>query len=96
MSRKLRWTRRALKRLDDVGRHIAADNPAAAKRIVGVIVASARRLSEKPSLGRPGRLAGTRELVIPRTKYIVAYRVCDNEVEILTVLHSAQQWPDAL
>jgi toxin ParE1/3/4 len=53
-------------------------------------------LAGSPALGRPGRVAGTRELVIPRTPYIVPYRVNGDVVQIITVLHDAQRWPDKL
>jgi hypothetical protein len=45
---------------------------------------------------RPGRVANTRELVIRRTPYIVPYRVKGEVVQIITILHSAQRWPDRL
>lgn len=51
-------------------------------------------LSRHPEIGRQGRAGGTRELVVSRTPYIVAYRVADRRVEVLAVLHGAQQWPD--
>jgi plasmid stabilization system protein ParE len=47
-------------------------------------------------MGRPGRIEGTRELVISRTPYIAAYRIVGNTVRILRVLHGAQQWPDEM
>ena len=46
-----------------------------------------------PNMGRPGRLKTTRELVISRTSFIVAYRVKGQRIEILRVLHGSQQWP---
>ena len=46
-----------------------------------------------PNMGRPGRIKATRELVIGRTSFIVAYRIKDNRIEILRVLHGSQQWP---
>jgi len=49
-----------------------------------------------PGLGRPGRVEGTRELVVPRTPYIVAYTVIDDQVMILSVIHSSRRWPDRL
>ena len=58
------------------------------------IVLAARRLLDFPESGRPGRLAGTRELVIPRTPYIAAYAVTADTVRVLRILHSAQMWPD--
>lgn len=50
-------------------------------------------LAEHPQRGRDGRLPGTRELVIPGTAYISVYRLKPDRVEILRVLHSAQNWP---
>jgi toxin ParE1/3/4 len=52
------------------------------------------RLQEFPMIGRKGRVEGTRELVIAGTPYIVPYRVRDDVVQIITVLHNAQRWPD--
>ena len=49
-----------------------------------------------PEMGHPGRIDGTRELVISNTPYIAAYRIADNSVRILRVLHGAQQWPDEM
>jgi addiction module RelE/StbE family toxin len=59
-------------------------------------VAAARRLRDFPESGRPGRVAGTRELVVTGTPYVAAYQVTDTAVRILRVLHGAQQWPDDL
>jgi addiction module RelE/StbE family toxin len=91
--RSVRWTRRALMRLDQIGAHIAKDNPEAAARVVAHIAASVKALTEHPAMGRAGRLSGTRELVVSQFPYIVAYRVTAETIDILTVLHGAQQWP---
>jgi len=45
-------------------------------------------------IGRNGEIKGTRELVIPRIPYIVAYRVGDDRIEILFVQHGAREWPE--
>ena len=45
--------------------------------------------------GRPGRVEGTRELVV-HPSYLVAYRISGTEVQILTVRHAARLWPDRL
>lgn len=50
-------------------------------------------LLDPPNMGRLGRVKTTRELVIGRTSFIVAYRVKGQRIEILRVLHGAQQWP---
>ena len=96
MTLTIRWTRRALARLDEIGAYIAEDNPAAARRTVALLAAGASGLGAQPMLGRPGRLEGTRELVVTRTRYLIAYRVHNHDVEILTVLHGAQEWPDQM
>ena len=75
---------------------IAADNPAAASRMVERIRSAVARLAGSPALGRPGRVADTRELVIPGTPYIIPYRVKGGIVQVITILHSAQRWPDGL
>ena len=51
------------------------------------------RLAEHPRSGRPGRVEGTRELVVSGTRYILACRVAGQVVTILRVLHGARQWP---
>ena len=90
----IRWTRPALADLEGIGDFIARDNPAAAKRIVGGLVASVDVLRDHPNLGRPGRLTGTRELVVSGTPYVVPYRVLGDDVQILAVFHGARRWPD--
>jgi toxin ParE1/3/4 len=47
-------------------------------------------------MGRKGRIEGTRELVISRTPYIAAYRIVDENIRILRILHGAQQWPEEM
>ncbi|MGJ5096397.1 type II toxin-antitoxin system RelE/ParE family toxin [Bradyrhizobium oligotrophicum] len=92
--RPIRWTRRTLRRLDEIGSYIAEDNPAAAARVVARIILRVESLAESPDIGRPGRVAGTRELVLTDIPYIVPYRPTTAGIEILTVMHSAQRWPD--
>lgn len=60
------------------------------------IVASVQQLATFPVSGRPGRVAGTRELVVSNTPFIVAYAVAKTRVVILALYHGAQRWPDAL
>jgi toxin ParE1/3/4 len=90
------WTARALRDLASLRAYIGQDNPSAADRQVERILAAAARLAEFPETGRPGRRAGTRELVVSRTPYLMPYRVRGEIVEVLRVLHGRQRWPDAL
>jgi addiction module RelE/StbE family toxin len=94
--RRLEYAPRYFRRLKDIREHIAAENPTAASRMIERIRAAVMRLAVSPALGRPGRVADTRELVIPRTPYIVPYRVKGDVVQIITILHGAQRWPDGL
>ena len=58
------------------------------------ISAHVEQLGLFPESGRSGRVEGSRELVIQRTPYIVAYVIGVDRVRILRVLHSSQQWPE--
>ncbi len=89
----IRWTRTALANLDAEAAYIARENPQAAQRTVERIRDAVHRLVDYPALGRPGRVPGTRELVVPDTPYIVPYRVRGEELEILRVFHAARRWP---
>ncbi|MGI2031212.1 type II toxin-antitoxin system RelE/ParE family toxin [Rhizobium panacihumi] len=93
---KLVWARFALEDREAIFVHIEKENPQAAARVDEEIVRSARRLIDFPESGRLGRIAGTRELVIPRLPYIAAYVALTDRVRILRILHSAQIWPDEL
>jgi toxin ParE1/3/4 len=90
---QLRWLRRALENLDDEAAYIAKDSPPMAAEFVKHLRESAAALADHPNMGRAGRIAGTRELVIKRFSYILPYRVRDGAVEILRVFHTARKWP---
>lgn len=90
------WSPEAIEDLIALRAYIAEDDPAAARRVVLRIVASIEQLlPNNPHIGRPGRVPGTRELVIPRTPYIVPYRVQRSAIQILRVYHGARRWPDS-
>ena len=90
---RVRWLRTALRNLDEEADHIAADNPAAARLVVRRVMQAVAMLAEQPGLGRPGRVPGTRELMVPRTRYIVPYRVRGDVVEVLRVFHTSRRLP---
>jgi toxin ParE1/3/4 len=92
---KLRWTLPAVAHLQEVFEYIAADNPAAATRTVERIRNAIRQTARMPYAGRIGRVAGTREIVVPGTSYLVAYRVLDDGIHVLAVLHGARNWPES-
>jgi plasmid stabilization system protein ParE len=82
--------------LDEEAEYIARDDPQAAALIVQRIAASVEHLARHPASGRPGRVTGTRELVILGTPYLVPYRVRGGTVEILRVFHGSRKWPEKL
>lgn len=96
---QLKWTDLAVIDLDKIEAHIAKENsPLIAIDVVMSIVDSVDLiLPDHPRAGRQGRLKNTRELVIDDVSFIVIYRenMSTNTVEILRVLHDAQQWPTA-
>jgi toxin ParE1/3/4 len=93
----IKWSVEALEDLRSLHGYIAKDNPAAAKKIAMAIVESVEtNLPENPHMGRPGRVSGTRELVIPHTSCIVPYRVKAGAIQVLRVYHGARRWPDQL
>ena len=64
MLMRVEWTKKALSNLDNAVEYIAADNPAAARKVAQKIWDTTQLLTKQPGLGRPGRVSGTRELVI--------------------------------
>jgi toxin ParE1/3/4 len=91
---KVIWTRPALRELEAIADFIGRQNPRAAERVTGRVLTHAATLGQHPYVGRPGRIAGTRELVVTGTPFIVPYRVRDDRVEILSVFHGARRWPN--
>lgn len=90
---RLEWSVFALEDRDGIFDYIEEDSPRAAVVVDDRIRTQVRQLLQFPETGRPGRVEGTRELVISRTPYIAAYRITGDTVRILRVLHGAQQWP---
>lgn len=91
---KLEWSPTARHDLRQVEAFIADDIPRAAAELAVRIIRATERLTTFPDSGRPGRLPHTRELVISGTPFILPYRVRNDVVEILAVLHGARRWPE--
>ncbi len=90
----IKWLRQALKNLEQAYHYVAADAPEAAAKLVRRIQLAVDQFTEFPMMGRTGRIANTRELVIAGTPYLIIYRVKGKRVEILRVLHSARKYLD--
>ena len=94
---QVKWLKTALRNLDQEAEYIASRDPDAAKRLVATIFDSVDNLKINPSLGRPGRIVGTRELVVPGTRYLIPYRINleHQRVEILRVFHTSRRTPQS-
>ena len=90
---QIRWTDKALDNLDAAVKYIATDNPTAARKVAQKIWDSVQILKKQPGLGRPGRVVGTRELIISGLPYIVPYMEKDGTIIILRIIHSSIKWP---
>jgi toxin ParE1/3/4 len=91
------WSPEAIDDLAALRAFIEQDDPAAARRVALHIIENIETLLPRnPAMGRPGRVPGTRELVIPRTPFIVPYRIAGDTLQILRVFHGARRWPETL
>jgi toxin ParE1/3/4 len=91
------WSPEAVQDVIALRAYIGEDNSAAAQRTALRIVETVEQLlAANPEIGRPGRVPGTRELIVARTPYIVPYRLHRDTLEILRVFHGARRWPDSL
>jgi toxin ParE1/3/4 len=92
---KVRWTIPAANQLHEIFNYIAEGNPAAAGRVVRRIRNAILQTARMPNAGRMGRVNGTREIVVPGTSYLVAYRIHEETIQVLAIMHGAQEWPDS-
>ena len=72
---QVKWLRRALRNLEEEAAHLAHDKPQAAAALISAVDESTCFLARHPGKGRPGRVPGTRERVLPHFSYIIPYRV---------------------
>lgn len=94
---RLFWTRRAINDLRAIQAFIEKNDSTAARNItLRIIDAVETMIPASPNVGRPGRVPGTRELVVARTSYIVPYRLHSGMIEVLRVYHGARRWSDRL
>jgi len=91
---QLDWSSEALADIQELRDYITERNRTAASAVFLRIVERAGLLIEQPKFGRPGRVRGTRELVIPGTPFIIVYAILDADtIRILGVRHGARHWP---
>ena len=90
---KVVWSRKAVQHLVVLREYIAKDSEQSAALVATRILDAIELLQTQPEMGRPGRVVGTRELVIPDTPYIIPYRIRNERLELIAVFHGRQRWP---
>jgi toxin ParE1/3/4 len=91
----IEWTEQAIRHLDQAHDYITPSNSEeVAARVTMHIATSVQQLATFPMSGRPGRVPGTRELVIKNSPFVVAYGIEKERIVILAIYHGAQQWPE--
>ena len=93
---KIIWSRRAIRHLSALREHIQRDSEKNAAAVAERILNALELLETQPNMGRPGRVLGTRELVVSNTPYIIPYRVRHGRVELIAIFHGRQRWPAKL
>src|ERR1035441_8865655 len=88
------WSASSVSHLREVYDYLQGANSGAAVTVRRRILQTAKRIGRMPHSGRPGRIEGTLEAVVPRTPYIVVYQVSGQTIEILGVWHGARLWPE--
>ena len=86
------WTPEAEQDRDDIWEYIATDSPRAAARIDRLFSEAAARIASHPEIGKPGRIAGTREF-LPHRSYRLVYEIDQDTIWILALVHTARLWP---
>jgi addiction module RelE/StbE family toxin len=89
---KLAWASEAVTDRRAIYDHVEAHNPNAALKLDSRFEQQATLLTSHPGLGRPGRVPGTRELVV-QANYVIVYAASSTEIHVLRVLHAARKWP---
>jgi len=87
------WSRRAIRNLVQLRQHIEKTSDQNAALVAARIITGVAVLESHPQIGRPGRVVGTRELVVPDTPYIIPYRIRHDRLELIAVFHGRQKWP---
>ena len=90
---RIRWTPAAADDLEHIAKYLQENNPTLARSTVLELYDAAQSLKQFANRGRIGRIAGTRELVISSLPYVIVYQVAGQNVSIVRVVHSSEDWP---
>jgi len=91
---QVKWLKWALRNLEQARNYVFQDNPTAAQELILKIQNAANQLQKYPFMGKNGRVEGTKELIISNSPYILIYRVKEESVEVLRILHTSKRYPE--
>lgn len=90
---KVIWGDTAKRDLRELVAYISQESVQAAELVSRRILEAAELLGQMPRIGRPGRVKGTRERVVGRTRYLLVYKIASGRIDLLRVYHGARRWP---
>ena len=91
---QVKWLKWALRNLEQARNYVFQDNPTAAQELILKIQNAANQLQKYPFMGKNGRVEGTKELIISNSPYILIYRIKEESVEVLRILHTSKRYPE--
>ena len=91
---KVVWSRRAIRQLISLREYIESDSEQNAATVATRILKAIDLLAKHPEVGLPGRVMGTRELVVASTPFVIPNRVRRERLELIAVFHGHQKWPE--
>jgi len=87
---RIRWTPAAASDLEEISNYLKLHHPSYWHPTIVRLYENIGLLKQFPNQGRPGREPGTRELIFAPLPYVAIYRVREEAVEVLRILHSAR------
>ncbi len=93
---KVVWSPRAVSHLARLRKYIAKESEQNAVVVAERILTAIDLLQTQPEMGRPGRVLGTRELVVPNAPYVIPYRIRRERLELIAIFHGRRKWPKKL
>jgi addiction module RelE/StbE family toxin len=91
------WTERAVSHLEQIRAYIAKDSPRNADAFIDRLIRRTEILSDQPLIGAivdKYAARGCREVLEP--PYRIIYRVREDKVQVLAVIHGARRLPRSL
>ena len=90
---RIRWTPSATEDLRQITNYLFEKTPENAAKMIREIYSVPASLARFPNSGRAGKKSGTREWIMPSLPYVIVYQVKADALNVVRVLHGAQDWP---